>query len=63
MAALAPPVLDVVVDEAEVVAHLHGGRAGQGAHVVAGDGLVGEQADERPDALAARAPRRRGPRW
>ena len=52
MAALQAVVLDVVVDEAEVVAHLHGRGAGQGAHVLAGDRLVGEQADERAQPLA-----------
>ena len=52
MAALRPAVLDVVVHEAEVVAHLHRRRARQGAGMVARDGLVGQQADERAHALA-----------
>ena len=54
MPSLRAAVLDVVVDEAEVVAHLDRRRARQGAHVLAGDRLVREQADERTDALAAR---------
>ncbi len=45
-------VLDVVVHEAEVVAHLHGRSTGQRADMVTGDGVVGEQTDEWPDALA-----------
>ena len=54
MPALQPAVLDVVVDEAEVVTHLHGSRARQRPDVVTRDGLVGQQADERAHALAAR---------
>ncbi len=53
MAPLGPAVLDVIVDEAEVVAHLHRGGAGQSSHVLARDGLVRQQADERTHALAA----------
>jgi hypothetical protein len=52
VAALAVVVLDVVVDEAEVVAELDGGGTGQRATVVAGDRRVGEQAQERPHPLA-----------
>ena len=55
VAALQVAVLDVVVDEAEVVAELHCGGAGQRALVLAGDRAVGEQAEQGPDALAARA--------
>ena len=54
VAALDVAVLDVVVDEAEVVAELHGRRTGQGAGVLAGDRRVGEEAQERAHALAAR---------
>ena len=54
VAALAVAVLDVVVDEAEVVAELDGRGARQGRAVVAGDRRVGEQAEERPHPLAAR---------
>ena len=54
MAALRARVLDVVVDEAEVVAHLHGRGARQRALVLARDRLVGQQAQQRPQALAAR---------
>ena len=53
VAALRAAVLDVVVDEAEVVAQLDGGCAGQRAQVLAGDRLVREQAEERTEALAA----------
>ena len=63
VAALGVAVLDVVVDEAEVVAQLHGRRAGQRAAVVAGDRGVGEQAEQRPDPLAAAAPVPSSPRW
>ena len=52
MPALGAAVLDVVVDEAEVVAHLDGGGPRERAQVLAGDRLVREQADERPEALA-----------
>ena len=54
VAALAVAVLDVVVDEAEVVAELDGGGAGQGGGVVAGDRGVGEEPEERPHPLAGR---------
>jgi hypothetical protein len=53
MATLGVAVLDVVVDEAEVVAELDRGRAGQCLAVVAGDRGVGQQAEERPHPLAA----------
>ena len=53
VAALGVAVLDVVVDEAEVVAQLDRGRARQRPPVVAGDRRVGEQSEQRPDALAA----------
>ena len=53
VAPLAVAVLDVVVDEAEVVAELDRRGAGQGLAVVAGDRGVGEQAEEGPHALAA----------
>ncbi len=53
VAALHVAVLDVVVDEAEVVAQLHGRGAGEGTRVVAGDGGVGEQPQERAHPLAA----------
>ena len=55
VAALAVVVLDVVVDEAEVVAELDRGGARQRAAVVAGDRGVGEEAQERPHPLAGRA--------
>ena len=54
VAALAVAVLDVVVDEAEVVAELDGRGARQGGAVVAGDRGVGEEAEQRPHPLAAR---------
>ena len=57
VAPLAVAVLDVVVDEAEVVAELDRRRAGQRALVVAGDRRVGEEAEERPHPLAGRRPR------
>ena len=57
VAALDVPVLDVVVDQAEVVAQLHGRRAREGAGVLAGDARVGEEAQERAHALAARSVR------
>ena len=47
-------VLDVVVDEAEVVAQLHRRGAGQGRAVVAGERVVGEKAEQRAHPLAAR---------
>ena len=53
MASLAVAVLDVVVDEAEVVPELDRRRARQRLAVVAGDRGVREQAEERPDPLAA----------
>ena len=53
VAALDVAVLDVVVDQAEVVAELDGRRAGQRPGVLAGDRGVGEEAEQRPDALAA----------
>ena len=56
VASLDVAVLDVVVDEREVVAELHRRRAGQRPLVVAGDAGVGEEAEERPDPLAARCP-------
>ena len=56
MAALPVAVLDVVVDEAEVVAELDGRRAGQGPAVLARDRVIGEEAEQRPDPLAARGP-------
>ena len=55
VAALAVVVLDVVVDEAEVVAELDRGGAGQRATVVARDRGVGEEAQQRPHPLAGRA--------
>jgi hypothetical protein len=57
VAALDVTVLDVVVDEAEVVAQLHGGGARQRPGVLARDRRVGEQAQQRPHALAARSGR------
>ena len=57
VAALDVAVLDVVVDEAEVVAELDRRRAGQRALVLAGDAGVGEEAEERPHPLAARRAR------
>ena len=61
VAALAVAVLDVVVDEAEVVAELDGRRAGQGRPVVAGDRGVGEEAEERAaSACRGRTSSRRG---
>ena len=47
-------ILDVIVNEAEVVAHLDRGGTGQRLHVVADDGLVGQQADKWAHALATR---------
>ncbi len=52
MAALAVGVLDVVVHEAEVVPQLHGGGPRKGRSVLPGERLVGEQAQERADALS-----------
>ena len=54
VAPLAIAVLDVVVDEAEVVAQLHGGGARQGRIGLARDGRVGQQPQERPHPLARR---------
>ena len=59
VAALAIAVLDVVVDEAEVVAELDRRRAGQGGLVVAGDRGVGEEPEQRPHPLAGRRARTR----
>ena len=56
MASLDVAVLDVVVDEAEVVAQLDRRGARQRALVVAGDAGVGEQAEQRAHPLAARRP-------
>ena len=47
-------VLDVVVDEAEVVAELDGRGTRQRREMVAGDRRVGEEPEERPDPLAGR---------
>ena len=47
-------VLDVVVDQAEVVAELDGRGARQGRLVLAGDRGVGEEPEERPHPLAGR---------
>ena len=55
VAALAVAVLDVVVDQAEVVAQLHGRRAGQGRPEVAGDRGVGQQPQQRAHPLAGAA--------
>ena len=55
MPALAVGVLDVVVDEAEVVAELDRRGTGQRLAVVAGERLVGEHAEQRAHPLAARA--------
>src|SRR3970282_2097556 len=52
VAPLAIAVLDVVVDEAEVVAELDGRGARQGAPWVTGDRGVGQEAQERPHPLA-----------
>src|SRR6478672_7105676 len=57
MAALAIAVLDVVVDEAEVVAELHRGGSWQAKLVVARDRGVREEPEERSDPLAARGTR------
>ena len=57
VAALDVAVLDVVVDEAEVVAELDRRGAGQRALVLAGDAGVGEQAEQRPHPLAGRRAR------
>ncbi len=54
MVALGVGILDVVVDEAEVVSQLERRRTGQRGVVVAGERLVGQGAEKRPDALAAR---------
>ncbi len=55
VAPLGVAVLDVVVDEAEVVAELDRGCARQGRSMVARDRGVGEQPEEGAHALAARA--------
>ena len=57
VAALDVAVLDVVVDEAEVVAELDRRGARQRAPVLAGDRGVGEQPEQRTHALAAPGPR------
>ena len=54
MVALGVGVLDVVVDEAEVVSQLERRRTGQRGLVVAGERLVRQGAEERPDPLAPR---------
>ena len=54
MTTLGAVVLDVVVDQAEVVAHLHGRGARQRPLVLARDGLVGEEPQEGPQPLAPR---------
>jgi len=55
VASLAVAVLDVVVDQAEVVAELNRRGARQGPPMVAGDRGIGEQAEQRPHPLARRA--------
>ena len=57
VAALPVAVLDVVVDEAEVVAELDRGGARQGALVVARDRGICEEAQQRPHPLAGGRPR------
>jgi hypothetical protein len=49
------PVLDVIVDQAEVVSQLHGSGSGQGRPVVAGDRFVGQQPEQRTKPFAALA--------
>ena len=49
-------VLDVVVDEAEVVAQLHRRGTGQRTGVLAGDRGVGQQPEEGSDPLAPGGP-------
>ena len=56
MAAFRARILDVVVDQAEVVAHLHGGGTRQRALVLTRDRLVGQQAQQRSKALASTRP-------
>jgi hypothetical protein len=53
MASLAVPVLDVVVDQAEVVTELDRRRARQRLAVIARDRGVRQEAEERTDPLAA----------
>ena len=53
MATLAVAVLDVVVDEAEVVAELDRRGARQRRAVIARDRRVGQEAEQGPDPLAA----------
>ena len=53
--AFAIGVLDVVVDQAEVVAELHGRRSGQRGVVVAPYRGVGEQPEKGPHPLSGRA--------
>ena len=55
--ALDVAVLDVVVDEAEVVAELHRGRARERRLVLTGDRRVGQEPEERAHALAGRRAR------
>ena len=55
MATLHVAVLDVIVDEAEVVAQLDRRGSGQCGAVVTGQRFVGEQPEEGTKALAARA--------
>ncbi len=57
VATLDVAVLDVVVDEAEVVAELDGGGAGQRPRVLARDRGVGQETEQRPHPLAAVRPR------
>ena len=60
VAALEVAVLDVVVDEAEVVAELDRGGARQRPLVFAGDRGVGQEPEQRPHPLAGRSrPNRR----
>ena len=54
---LAVAVLDVVVDEAEVVAELDRRGAGEGPLVVAGDRRISQEAEEGPHPFAGRGAR------
>ena len=54
MATLEVAVLDVVVDQAEVVAQLDRGGTRQRGPIVIGEGLVDEQAQQGTDPLPAR---------